>query len=54
MKSKKLTTAQQAKVQKVLHEFKGGNLHTGSKKGPKVTDRRQAIAIALTQARQRK
>ena len=38
------------KVRKVLHEFKLHQLHAGSKKGPKVTDRRQAIAIALRQA----
>jgi hypothetical protein len=25
-------------------------LHSGSKKGPKVTDRKQAIAIALSEA----
>lgn len=31
----------------VLHKFKGGNLHSGSKTGPKVTNRKQAIAIML-------
>jgi hypothetical protein len=54
VKSKKLTAAQAAKVQKVLHEFKAGQLHAGSKRGPRVTDKRQAVAIALNQARQRK
>ena len=39
------------KVRKVLSEFKHGALHSGSKKGPKVRDRKQAIAIALSQAR---
>jgi hypothetical protein len=39
------------KVRTVLHEFKEGTLHSGSKRGPKVTDRKQAIAIALNQAR---
>jgi hypothetical protein len=39
------------KVQKTMHEFKHGELHSGSKKGPKVTNRKQAIAIALNQAR---
>jgi len=38
------------KVQKVMHEFKSGGLHSGSKKGPKVTSRKQAIAIALSEA----
>lgn len=39
------------KVHKTMHEFKHGTLHSGSKKGPKVTSRKQAIAIALNQAR---
>lgn len=33
----------------IMHEFKQGKLHSGSKKGPKVTNRKQAIAIALNQ-----
>ena len=40
-----------SKVQKVMHEFKGGKLHSGSKSGPKVKSRKQAIAIALSEAR---
>lgn len=43
-----------AKVQKVMHEYKVGELHSGSKKGPKVTSRKQAIAIALSEARRGK
>jgi hypothetical protein len=38
-------------MQKTMHEFKHGTLHSGSKKGPKVTNRKQAIAIGLNQAR---
>lgn len=38
------------KVQKVMREFKAGELHSGSKKGPVVKDRKQAIAIALSEA----
>ena len=38
------------KVAKVMREFKGGKLHSGSKKGPKVTSRKQAIAIAMSEA----
>lgn len=38
------------KVQKVLHEFKEGTLHSGSKRGPAVTSRKQAIAIAMSEA----
>lgn len=41
----------ESKVEKTMHEFKEGELHSGSKKGPKVTSRRQAVAIALNQAR---
>lgn len=39
------------KVAKVMHEWKTGTLRSGSKKGPKVTDRKQAIAIALSEKR---
>lgn len=39
------------KVQRAMHEFKHGELHSGSKHGPKVTDRKQAIAIALSEQR---
>lgn len=30
-----------------LHEFKAGRLHSGSKKGPLVRDRKQALAIGI-------
>ena len=43
-----------AKMQKVMHEFKAGKLHSGSKKGPAVTNRKQAIAIAMSEARKAK
>ena len=46
---KKQTKAQK-KVAKVMHEFKAGTLNSGSKKGPKVKSRKQAIAIALSEA----
>jgi len=39
------------KIEKVMHEFKEGELHSGSKKGPKVSNKKQAIAIALSEAR---
>lgn len=41
----------QAKIKKVMHEFKSGTLPSGSKKGPKVKSRQQAIAIALNESR---
>lgn len=34
-----------------MHEFKHGKLHSGSKSGPKVTSRKQAIAIGLSEQR---
>jgi hypothetical protein len=40
-------------VEETMHEFKRGKLHSGSKKGPKVKSRAQALAIALNQARRR-
>lgn len=42
------------KMHKVMHEFKEETLHSGSKKGPKVTSRKQAVAIALSEAKKRK
>ena len=42
------------KIGKVMHEFKAGELHSGSKKGPAVKSRKQAIAIALSEARKGK
>jgi hypothetical protein len=40
-----------AKIAKVMGEFKRGELHSGSKKGPKVTSPKQAKAIAISEAR---
>lgn len=37
------------KVEKVMHEFKEGTLRSGS--GKKVTSRKQAVAVALSEAR---
>lgn len=41
------------KVHKVMGEFERHKLHSGSKNGPKVTNRKQAIAIALSEERAR-
>lgn len=46
---------QQNKVRKVMREFKEGTLHggrdpAGPKKAPVVKNRKQAIAIALSEA----
>ena len=40
----------QAKIGKVMKEYKAGKLHSGSKKGPMVTSQKQAVAIALSEA----
>lgn len=42
------------KVAKVMSEYKLGDLHSGSKKGPVVTSRAQAEAIAMSEARAKK
>jgi hypothetical protein len=47
----KKKTKGQTKVHKVMKEYSEGKLHSGSKKGPEVTSRKQAIAIALSEAR---
>lgn len=46
--------AARRKVKKTMDEWKSGTLHSGSKKGPKVTSQKQAVAIALSQARKEK
>jgi hypothetical protein len=38
------------KVAKVMREYKAGKLHSGSKKGPVVKSKKQAVAIALSEA----
>lgn len=40
----------QKKVQQAMHEFKRGDLKSGS--GHAVTSRKQAVAIGLSEARQ--
>ena len=46
----KTKAGKNAKVGKVMHEWKTGELHSGSKSGPAVTSRKQAIAIGLSEA----
>ncbi len=48
----KKKTAKQKKIHKVMHEFKEGELSSSS--GKSVTKRKQAIAIALSEARKLK
>ena len=44
------TAAQKKKVHKVMHEFKEGSLKSSS--GKKIKSRKQAVAVALSEARQ--
>ncbi len=46
--AKKKPTKSARKIEKVMHEFKEGDLKSGG--GVTVTDRKQAIAIALSEA----
>jgi hypothetical protein len=55
MKTPKTKSAKQAKVAKVMGEYKAGTLHAGRdpkgpRKAPVVKSRKQAVAIALSQA----
>lgn len=47
-------SAKKAKFKKVMHEFKAGTLHSGSKNGPQVKNPKQAVAIAFSEARKMK
>lgn len=42
------------KVAKVMREFVSGELHSGSKKGPRVTNPKQALAIGYSEARKKR
>lgn len=50
-KIKRSNEKKEGKIEKVMKEFKSGSLHSGSKKGPEVKSKKQAIAIALSEAR---
>ena len=41
------------KVHRVMSEFKSGTLHSGSKHGPRVKSRKQAIAIGMSEQRKK-
>ena len=40
-----------AKVKRVMHEWGQKKLHSGSKHGPVVTSQKQAVAIAISEAK---
>jgi hypothetical protein len=59
MKTPKTKSAKQAKVAKVMGEYKSGTLHAGRnpkgpKKAPLARSRKQAIAIAMSEAGMKK
>jgi Family of unknown function (DUF6496) len=37
-----------------MHKWKSGKLHSGSKSGPKVKSRKQAVAIMMSERRNEK
>jgi hypothetical protein len=49
----KKKTKSQKKISKVMREYKAGTLHSG-KGGPVVKSKKQAVAIALSEARRAK
>jgi len=55
MKKPKTKAAKQEKIAKVMGEYKAGTLHAGinpkgARKAPLAKSRKQAVAIALSQA----
>jgi hypothetical protein len=53
MANKKATAKQKGKVETVMREYKSGKLKSGKKgpgKGPVVKSRKQAVAIAMSEA----
>lgn len=50
MSKNKYSEKAQDKVEKVMHEFKDGKLKSSS--GDKVTSRKQAVAIGISEARE--
>lgn len=52
-KAKKKPAAKK-KMEKVMSEYADGELHSGSKKGPVVTNPKQALAIGYSEVRRAK
>jgi hypothetical protein len=47
----KKSTMAEKKMGKVMGEYKAGTLNSGSKTGPVVTSRKQAVAIGMAQTK---
>ena len=52
-KDRKYSNKANKKIHKVIQEFEEDKLHSGSKRGPKVKNLRQAVAIGISEARRR-
>jgi hypothetical protein len=50
-KTKIRTAAGRSKMARVMGEYKRKSLRSGSKRGPRVRSRAQAVAIGLSEAR---
>ena len=53
MATKKALPKGKGKVEKVMKEYSEGKLHSGSKKGPVVKSKKQALAISLSEQRKK-
>jgi hypothetical protein len=54
MEKPKTKSGKKDAVKETMGEFKRGELHSGSSKGAKVKNRKQAVAIAMKQSGQSK
>jgi dissimilatory sulfite reductase (desulfoviridin) alpha/beta subunit len=50
---RKYSPKAEKKITKVMHEYGKGKLHSGSKKGPIVSNVKQAQAIAISEAKRK-
>jgi len=50
---RKYSPKAEKKIKTVMEEFGKKKLHSGSKKGPVVKDRKMALAIGISEARRR-
>lgn len=52
-KERKYSPKANKKIHGVIREFEEGKLHSGSKKGPKVKNLKQAVAIGISEAKRK-
>ena len=51
---KKKKTVKEKKMKKVMKEYSKGEIHSGSKEGPIVKNKAQALAIGYSEAKKAK